>query len=87
METIQLDDFLIDGILKETEFRDKVSKIDWEVYLNKKVLIKGCTTSPVPIWSYLIITAELSKYANNYFLKLYRFINAIIKMTLKSLRF
>ena len=67
MKTVQLDDFLIDGILKETEFREKVSKINWEVYLNEKVLIKGCTTSPVPIWSYLIITAKLSKYAKAIF--------------------
>ena len=63
METIYLDDFLSDGILKEDEFRKKVSKLDWQQYLNKKVLIKGCTKSPVPIWSYLIITAQLSKYA------------------------
>ena len=67
METIHLDDFLIDGILREDAFRNKVSKIDWKIYLNKKVLIKGCTTSPVPIWSYLIITAELSKYAKTIF--------------------
>ena len=67
METIHLNDYLSDGLLKETEFRDKVSKQDWKQYLNKKVLIKGCTTSPVPIWSYLIITAELSKYAKTIF--------------------
>tara|TARA_B110000116_G_C16585535_1_gene468225 strand:+ start:471 stop:716 length:246 start_codon:yes stop_codon:yes gene_type:complete len=63
METIHLDDFLNDGILKEEEFRRKVQQLDWTQYNNKKVLIKGCTKAPVPIWSYLIVTAELSQHA------------------------
>jgi len=67
METIYLDDFLSDDVIKEDEFRNKVSKVDWEKYSDKKVLIKGCTKSPVPIWSYLIITAELSSYAKTIF--------------------
>ena len=64
MDKIELDDFLTDGILKEKDFRVKVDKIDWSIYKNKKVLIKGCTTAPVPTWSYLIITAKLSQNAN-----------------------
>lgn len=67
METIFLDDFLTDGILKEDEFRKKIAKTNWKEYSHKKVLIKGCTKSPVPIWSYLIITAELTPYANTIF--------------------
>ena len=63
MEKIELDDFLTDGILKEKGFRDQVEQIDWNCYKNKKVLIKGCTSVPVPIWSYLIITAKLTKIA------------------------
>ena len=63
MEKIELDDFLTNGILKEKEFRTKVNKIDWDIYKNKKVLIKGCASVPVPIWSYLIITAKLSSRA------------------------
>ena len=67
METIHLDDFLIDGLLKEDEFRKKIEILDWRQYNNKKVLIKGCTKGPVPIWSYLIIVAELSQYAKSVF--------------------
>ena len=63
MEKIELDDFLTDGILKEKDFRLKIDKIDWSAYKNKKVLIKGCTRTPVPTWSYLIITAKLSQNA------------------------
>ena len=67
MKTIYLDDFLTEGILKETEFRKKVSETDWKQYENEKVLIKGCTKSPVPIWSYLIIATHLSNYAKTVF--------------------
>ena len=65
MEKIELDDFLSQGILKEKDFRKKVDEIDWDIYKNKKVLIKGCTSSPVPIWSYLIITARLTGVAKD----------------------
>ena len=63
MEKIELDDFLTGGILKEKDFRSKIQQIDWNIYKDKKVLIKGCTSVPVPIWSYLIITAKLSQNA------------------------
>ncbi len=67
METIHLDDFLTNGILKEKDFRKKVEDLEWNQYKNKKVLIKGCTKAPVPIWSYLIIATELSHYAKSVF--------------------
>ena len=62
MLTIQLDDFLDNGIIKEQSFRDVVDNFDWEKYKNKKVLIKGCSQAPVPTWAYLIITCKLTKY-------------------------
>jgi len=65
MEKIELDNFLTDGILKEQDFRLKIDELDWSIYKNKKVLIKGCTSVPVPIWSYLIITARLTGIAKH----------------------
>tara|TARA_Y100001970_G_C14069454_1_gene768559 strand:- start:641 stop:889 length:249 start_codon:yes stop_codon:yes gene_type:complete len=65
MEKIELDHFLTEGILKEKDFRLKVAELDWDIYKNKKVLIKGCTSVPVPIWSYLIITAKLTGIAKD----------------------
>ena len=62
METIYLDDFLDEGILKEKSFRKKVELTNWNQYKDKRVLIKGCTDIPVPTWAYLIITAHLSQY-------------------------
>ena len=65
METIYLDDFLDDGIIKEKSFREKVSAINWQDYNSKRVMIKGCTSVPVPTWAYLILTAELSQFADD----------------------
>ena len=67
MQTIHLDDFLTDGVLKEDEFRQKIQDLNWKIYENEKVLIKGCTKAPVPIWSYLIIATQLSRYAKSVF--------------------
>ena len=64
MDTIFLDDFLVDGLIREKDFREKIKRIDWSKYENKKVMIKGCTSVPVPTWAYLIITAQLVKYSN-----------------------
>ena len=62
-DTIYLDDFLVNGVIKENEFRNKINTVDWSIYKDKKVMIKGCTSAPVPTWSYLIITAQLAAYA------------------------
>ena len=64
MDTIYLDDFLDDGIIKESTFREKIDNYKWKTFTNKKVLIKGCSKAPIPTWAYLIITAELTKYAS-----------------------
>jgi len=65
METISLDDFLSDGMIKEKEFRAQIKTIDWVSFNNKKVMIKGCAGVPVPTWAYLIISSHLSNYAKN----------------------
>ena len=54
METIFLNDFLDDGILREKVFRQKVADVDWSQYSDKRVLIKGCSEVPIPTWAYLI---------------------------------
>ena len=52
METIYLDDFLDEGIIREKSFRQTVSEINWNDYNAKRVMIKGCTSVPVPTWAY-----------------------------------
>ena len=54
METILLDDFLDNGIIREKSFREMVDKLDLDQYKDKKVIIKGCASVTVPTWAYLI---------------------------------
>ena len=67
MKNISLDDFLSDGIIKEKDFREKVSSTDWSKYQDQKVIIKGCSKAAVPTWAYLIITANLTKFAKRFY--------------------
>ena len=62
METIHLDDFLHEGVIREKVFREKVAEIDWTQYRGKRVLLRGCADVPVPTWAFLIITAHLAEY-------------------------
>ncbi len=64
IETIDLNDFLSEGIIKEKKFSEKLNEINWNIYSNKKVLIKGCASVPVPTWAYMMITAKLTQFAN-----------------------
>ena len=80
METIYLNDFLDDGILKEKNFREKVANIDWSQYSDKRVLIKGCSEVPIPTWAYLILTAELAQFVKRiYFGELRSAVKIFIK--------
>ena len=64
METILLDDFLDNGIIREKSFREMVDKLDLDNYKDKKVIIKGCASVTVPTWAYLILTAQLAQVAS-----------------------
>ena len=64
METILLEDFLDEGIIKEKSFREKINLVDFSIFSNKKVIIKGCAGVPVPTWAYLIIVANVAQVAD-----------------------
>jgi len=65
LETIRLDDFLSDGLIKEKPFREMVDKFDWSKYNDQRVIIKGCASVPVPTWAYLIVATKLVPYASH----------------------
>ena len=80
METIHLNDFLDEGLLRESSLREKVDQIDWSKYSNKRVMIKGCADIPIPTWAYLILTAQLAQYVERiYFGELRSAIKIYIK--------
>ena len=64
MKTIILEDFLDGGIIKEKSFREKINLMNFEIFSNEKVIIKGCAGVPVPTWAYLIIVANLAQAAD-----------------------
>ena len=64
METILLEDFLDEDIIKEKSFREKINLMDFSTFSNKKVIIKGCAGVPVPTWAYLIIVANVAQVAD-----------------------
>mgnify|MGYP001250321010 CR=1 FL=1 len=64
METILLDDFLDDGIIREKSFRQMVNDLDIDKFVGKKVIIKGCASVTVPTWAYLILTAQIAQVAD-----------------------
>ena len=64
METILLDDFLDEGIIREKSFRDKVDNMDLDKFHGKKVIIKGCASVTVPTWAYLILAAQIAQVAD-----------------------
>lgn len=58
---IDLKDFLFEGlILKEKDFREKVSQINPEEYKDSYVYIYNSADAIVPLWAYFLITAKLT---------------------------
>ena len=64
METVLLDDFLDEGIIREKSFREQVDNMDLNKYHGKKVIIKGCARVTIPTWAYLILTAQIAQVAD-----------------------
>lgn len=58
-------DLLDNGIFKEDAFLANVENIDWSLYQDKKVLVRGCTSAIIPPWAYMVITAKLSSIAKS----------------------
>jgi len=63
---IDLKDYLFKGlILKEADFRETVEKTDWAAYTGKYVSIYCSTDAIIPMWAYMVLSAELSAYAKD----------------------
>jgi hypothetical protein len=61
---IDLKEFLFKGlILREADFREAVKNTDWSQYKNKYVAIYCSTNAIIPMWAYMVLSAELSPYA------------------------
>ena len=64
MAFIDLKGFLFKGlILREADFRETVKTTDWSQYKNKYVAIYCTTDAIIPMWAYMVLSAEVSAYA------------------------
>lgn len=65
-EIVELDikDHLFMGmIVKEKEFKESISAVDYSVYQNKAVGIICSTDAIIPPWAYMLLMDKLSPYA------------------------
>ena len=62
---LDLDDLLKNGIFREDDFLEEVEQIDWSQYLEKKILIRGCNSSIIPPWAYMVLTGKLAAIAHS----------------------
>ncbi len=62
---LDINDLLDEGIFKEDAFVQATDQQDWSIYLDKKVLIRGCASSIIPPWAYMLLTAKLISIAKS----------------------
>ena len=61
---IDLKGFLFEGlILREADFRQKISEINPEDYKEAYVYIYNSADAVIPLWAYFLITAKISGFA------------------------
>ena len=69
--TIQLAPFakkIINGSIEDLEsslYEELLSKIDYSVYANKPIIIKGCSRKPVPMRAYVLAAHYLQPFARS----------------------
>lgn len=68
---VQLEPFakkIVNGTLDDLEsslYEEILSKIDYSVYKNKPVIVKGCSKKPVPMRAYILATTYLQPFARS----------------------
>lgn len=63
-----LKEYLFHGlILKEKEFRQSLTEIDWSTFQDKAVLVQCSTDAIIPLWAYMLIGSYLTSIAKDVF--------------------
>ena len=63
---VDLKNFLFkELILREAEFREMVKNTDWKKYEGKYVVLYCSTSAIIPMWAYMVLSAQLSVYAKD----------------------
>lgn len=62
-EEIDIKNYLFQGlILREKDFRSAMKQIDWTFYKNKILLIYCSTDAIIPVWAYMLISAQAAPH-------------------------
>ena len=64
MPVFDLQEFAVDGIIRERDLRDAFAHFNWETMRGKSVHIRGCGEVAVPVWAYAMAAAQIAQYAN-----------------------
>lgn len=67
-EILELDikQFLFHGlILKEKDFRESLSQLDWTQYQNKVLCVYCSTDAIIPVWAYMLIAVHSKPYVHS----------------------
>lgn len=64
-EILDPNELLKDGLFFEDAFIAAVENVNWDSYTGKKVLVRGCTSSIIPPWAFMLLTGKLSEKAQS----------------------
>ena len=64
-EIVDPAELMTDGAFFEDDFLNNADRYDWEKFRDKTVLVRGCTSTLVPPWAYMLITGRLSSRAKS----------------------
>lgn len=52
-------------ILKEADFRAAIKQTDWTTYQDKYVVLHCSANAVVPMWAYMVVSAEVAAFAQD----------------------
>jgi hypothetical protein len=65
MRILDMTYFLHNGVIAEAAFYEKVQAFDWELFRDHPVLVKGCGTTIIPPWAFMVVTSRLTPIARS----------------------
>ncbi len=64
-EIVDPEEFLEEGMFRQEQLHRKADAFAWDKYRDKKVLVRGCDSTIIPPWAYMMITARLANIAQS----------------------
>ncbi len=63
MPVFDLQEFAVNGIIREQTLRDAFAHYNWDTLRDKSVHIRGCGEITVPSWAYIMAAAHIARVA------------------------